>query len=174
MANNEILDNNVAIAVIDPGDMVPKKIPASIILESGHKESFLLKKCQEYKITLRKLEDLVCLRTQFKAGLERLIELNQEGYSINEIEYFLSIREATAGVTIKTIIELWKTFNKPEDPGCLSEAIMKICSEFDIFPSQALKRIIETAHKLGQYEIEGVMDFLLIDEEEIQQAFFNE
>lgn len=174
MAYTEIFEekfNNVAIVKLDAYDLVPKKIPAIMILESGLKERYLLEKCQSHDITLRKLEDLLFLRKEHKAGLYKLIELCDRGFSIIEIEFFMTVREGTDfSISINKIVEFWQCFNCPDDPGQIVNAIMRIAAEFDIYPSQAVKRIMDTARKNEQFEIEGVLDFMLIDAAEVIHA----
>jgi len=160
-----------AIAVINAYDLVPQRIPAIMILESGLKEAYLLKKCQEHGITLRKLDDLLFLRKEYKTGFYKLVELCDQGFSVKDIELFMSVREAVDfSVSINKIIEFWQCFGQPDDPGCMAHAIMRISEEFDIYPSQAVKRMIKTARELEQFEIEGVLDFIFIDEAEVSHA----
>jgi hypothetical protein len=123
-------------------DLVPTTINARRIAESGgHREEYLVDKCQKYNLSLRNLDSILDMKEEYRTHLPKIFELIDEGYSLQEVNGFLEIRDLVS--------------TKQDSVSLVS--LSKFCNKFGYDPvdTETVQGKVEELHQLMNREHYG-------------------
>ena len=97
-------------------DLVPLAIDPQTAILAGHTQAYLLRKCREHAITLRRLYSILELKKEYKTNLQTILSLLEQDFTFEEIDSFFSarqqleLRDPKIPVTIVQLVALTERF----------------------------------------------------------------
>jgi hypothetical protein len=109
---------------------VPQIVPIDILKKTGHAPDYIIRKCNQYNITLKQLITLVELNEEYDTHLPLIFRMMERGYEIQEIEVMLQVRQIVKSqldqqVSIVQLVRMHEQLNIP----FISEYIYQIIVE---------------------------------------------
>jgi hypothetical protein len=160
-------------------DVIPTDLDVQIVVRSGHKKSYLLQKCQEYKLTLGDLHTILVFKEEYETNLPTIFELIDRDYVLDQIEALLETRdllftddqdEEGSRVSLTQISRFYEKFEGlPLEPDHLKLCIMEayeilnrryINSDLPYYIGTAIKHIIEIADRINTPFLEVALEWI--------------
>lgn len=192
------LDNSAETSVLTPAEESPSsteaetaetslaliigeldKVPTALDLDpetvaiSGHTTKYLLRKCQEYGITLRQLLTMLDLKKEYSTNLHTIFSLMDQEFTFEEINAFLAARQILSETEITLTVVQIVTFQQrfldvDPDDNIVAESIKAAFATLikvrphcaHRFDGTNMKTLLEIADHLQTPYLENVLDWL--------------